>query len=375
MGGSREVAGGASLEHVSTRADREPQRDVGGDGDERERARKPPAARPPTRATELVLALGSAGVMLLAATAQRSATAAAPTTGEGALGAPTAPASSSASALRALPEGASPGPIEPESSADGCHFDEPVPSSLGAPLVLDLRGVRGLLSLPLATQGDGLDLVVHLHGGQAVRRLLGASELGVALLTIDAGERSSRYEQAAASVGTLSSLVERVARLATRELGREVSVRRVVLSSWSAGYALSARLLRGQSARVDGLALLDSLYAGMTPEGEVDGGPLRLFVERARAAEASGAPMFLSYSEVPTAGYASTGAVARYLTRALGGALEPRTRPGPGPSLVEAYERGALVVRGYAGSDAAAHCDHLRLLPGALRETLLPRAR
>jgi hypothetical protein len=87
----------------------------------------------------------------------------------------------------------------------------------------------------------------------------------------------------------------------------------------------------------------------------------------ARKAAAGQRGLFLSYSDVPTIGYASTGEVAKFLLGRLG-LREMAVTPGVDPrGQIATLDRQGLHLRGFLGNDARAHCGHLRLAAQAVR--------
>lgn len=83
--------------------------------------------------------------------------------------------------------------------------------------------------------------------------------------------------------------------------------------------------------------------------------------------------MVVTHSAIEPPGYASTTATSDFLVRAL--ALAParlaNTEPRPGMRSTSSHARGNLLISGYAGGDAHAHCDHLY----AIGDTLWPQLR
>jgi hypothetical protein len=150
----------------------------------------------------------------------------------------------------------------------------------------------------------------------------------------------------------------------------------IALSSWSAGYGAVARILGRSFAepRIEAVILLDSLHAGYSPDGRSPAAlQLAPFLAVAREAARGGPLFYLTHSEIPTSGYASTSETATFVAGELGVAPAWVT---PNPldplPLRRMVEGGRFFLRGYEGTDKAAHCAHLRLLPRILREHVLP---
>ncbi|WP_437282669.1 hypothetical protein WME90_19435 [Sorangium sp. So ce375] len=289
-----------------------------------------------------------------------------------------------------LPRGGEPersAPDERDAQA-GCDFADPGfgvyerwrPLPLGRLLVPPARAVRA---------DGGYDLLIHFHGAEPVRKLLAPKGMDLVIAGVDLGTRSSEYARALEGGGwdALLQAIDREVESATGSA--DARARRLVLSSWSAGSGAIGRIIERGSGQVDGLILLDSLYGSYMPgQTSLVQGQLAPYVALANAA-ARGAPVFyLTHTEVPTSGYASTKETATFLLRELGAAPiavtssaddAPSATPGNGAEqaadalrLTRMYDGGSLYVRGYAGAGPGEHCAQLRLLPAILAEHVLP---
>ncbi|HVY46214.1 MAG TPA: hypothetical protein VHB21_10060 [Minicystis sp.] len=290
-----------------------------------------------------------------------------------------AAASSSAASLviPPLPSGApvretSPAPDDAEA---GCSFPDRGSGDY-APARADGKAKLSLpASLPVDDDGS-FPLLVHFHGGEAVRREIEPEGLGLALATVDAGVGSGAYAKAFADAHAFASIVEG-AEEAVAEARKLPSARAwpILLSSWSAGYAAVGQVLAQKQRPINALVLLDSLYASYRPGSrEVDPERLGGFVAFARAAASGDGPaMFLVHSGVPTPSYASTGEVASWLLGVLALDTTPATaRPDAPFAPTRVVDAGRLHVRGYTAGDRDGHCAALRFLKSALRDDVLP---
>ena len=260
----------------------------------------------------------------------------------------------------------------------GCSFADRGFGDYGA--WRKLRLGRLLVPTGRAVAPDGsFPLLVHFHGAEPVRKLLAPEAFDLVIAGVDAGEGSRAYERAFAD-GAFDELVASI----EREVAAALTLPRaqattIVLTSWSAGYGATAQVLARPHPRVGAVVLLDSLYAGYMPgKNELVHGQLPLFVEAAKAALRGGPPFVLTHSGIMTPGYASTEQVASYLMDELGvrpSAVEHGAAPEQAAPLVRLFEESRLAIRGFAGADRDAHCAHLRLLPGVLRELVLPALR
>ncbi|WP_437737970.1 hypothetical protein [Sorangium sp. So ce1335] len=250
------------------------------------------------------------------------------------------------------------------------------PLPLGRLLVPPARAIRA---------DGGYDLLVHFHGAEPVRKQLAPRDLGLVIAGVDLGTRSSEYARALEGGGwdALLQAIDREVASAAGVAGARA--RRLALSSWSAGSGAIGRIIERGSSHVDALILLDSLYGAYMPgQTSLVPGQLAPYVALAGAA-ARGAPLFyLTHTETPTRGYASTSEVATFLLDEIGASPIAVTASGDGaPSggadeagdalrLTRMYDGGSLYVRGYAGAGPGGHCAQLRLLPAILAEHVLP---
>ncbi|MCC6524173.1 MAG: hypothetical protein IT373_16045 [Polyangiaceae bacterium] len=232
----------------------------------------------------------------------------------------------------------------------------------------------GRVLLPTALAPGPFDLVIHFHGSEAARQLLAEAGLPVVLAGVDAGEGGAVYEQALADPAALESLVTAIEQAATRKAGGDCRAAHVILSSWSAGYGAIRQILQHDPERPSALVLLDSLYASYLPgTRHPDDAQMAPFVAAAERAAAGNAPLVLTHSDIDTPGYASTAETADYLIAALRGQRRyAGMLPAEGVEERTRFAQGLLEIRGYTGGDAPAHCANLRMLPGLLRELVLP---
>jgi hypothetical protein len=210
------------------------------------------------------------------------------------------------------------------------------------------------------------DLLLHFHGGEPVRRLVAPAKLGLVIATIDAGQGSQRYRGV---VGP--KLLDEISAATLAKLGAKP--RHLVLSSWSAGYGAVHELLLQAPTAWRAIVLLDSLHASYDASGKADEKTLVPFFALAKRAEAEEQLLVLTHSSITPPGYASTSEVAAAMIAHVGGrrryaGLEPRF----GVELRTRFDRNALHIRGYTGTDKAAHCAHLRLLSAILEDDVLP---
>jgi len=218
-----------------------------------------------------------------------------------------------------------------------------------------------------AVAPDGsYDLLVHLHAGDAVRKIVAPLAKPIVIATKDRGDSSGDYAATFTNRKSWDDQIAAIDRATSEVVGRPAHARRIAISSFSAGYAATREALMAlpDEPTLTGVLLLDSLYGSYAAGSRsVDATGLEPFEQAARRAlEKPRFSFILTHSEVVTDGYASTGEVATTLLDRLVVRSSLVTKRGPRGLTRVAEERG-FVVRGYAGNDKGAHCAHLALLP------------
>lgn len=224
------------------------------------------------------------------------------------------------------------------------------------------------------TKSGAFDLLVHFHGHEPLRKEFVKSANGIVLVAIDLGIGSGAYSSAFATPQVFEKLLDSVRQEMARRTGRpDTQIRRLGLSSWSAGYGAIQQILRQPAgAKVDAVVLLDSLHAGYQP-GTNDVAPTGLdpFVSFATKAARGQKFLYQSYSSIIPPGYASTREVAHFLVNQMGGQVKRTKRADVlGLSMDERFDRGHYHVRGYLGDDKPDHCAHLGLIKDVVKAHL-----
>jgi len=243
--------------------------------------------------------------------------------------------------------------------------------SLGKALIPERGGI---------TARGGFDVIIHFHGGEAARKELVPVGLGILLVAIDLGNGSrvyaNRFADPKAFTDLLDSLQKRVA--AKRGL-RRAYIRRLGISSWSAGYgAIRAVLDQPISRSVDAVVLLDSLYGSYADPDHLSLREelLEPFVQYARRAASGRGFMYQTHSAIRTPTFASTREISSWLVGQLGGKMRAtQRRDRLGLSLIERYDRRNYHLRGYSGEGKRDHCAHLGILRDVVRAHLVQRWR
>lgn len=258
-------------------------------------------------------------------------------------------------------------------------------ASAAAPISLS----TGHLYIPESyhPRGPEVNLVVHFHSSpERVRECLDRSGIDAALVTVSFDGLSGVYTRPFRDDPQLfGRIVDEAKSHIAKKLGVEqVTLRRLIVSSFSAGFGAVREILRSPeySAAITDLVLADTLYAGydardgakvVDPE---DMAPFEPFVDMAARGEKT---VWLTFSQVVPPGYASTRETAEYLLDKAGAKLEPASgEDAPGLRLNAAADVGRFHVRSYDGDDGPAHMKHLysldrfyARLPGLSRPRLL----
>jgi len=222
------------------------------------------------------------------------------------------------------------------------------------------------------------DVVIHFHGHEPIRKEFVKTAKGMVLVGIDLGIGSGAYQSSFSSPATFTNLLSSVEAAVARHAGRpSARIRKLALSSWSAGYGAIEQILRQPAGKkVDAVILLDSLHAGYVDESahklKVD--QLTPFIDFARRAARRQTFMFMSHSSIIPPGYASTTEVADYVVHKLGGKPKKANRHDVlGLDMIDRYDKGNFHMRGYTGNDKPDHCAHIGLMADVMKSHLVPR--
>jgi hypothetical protein len=229
----------------------------------------------------------------------------------------------------------------------------------------------------LTAKGE-FDAMIHFHGHEPVRKEWVKVMDGAMLVGIDLGNGSGPYENTFADKSVFQGLITSIEQTVAEHTKRKnVRLRKLGLSAWSAGYGAIQRILEAPSLRqrVDSVVLLDGLHCGYQPDSlnELQLGP---FIEFARLAAAGKKLMFVSHSSIIPPGYASTTETANFLIDRLGARAQrarPRSGDPMGLELISQFSRGGFHVRGFSGNGKLDHCAQIGLFRDVLRVHIKPR--
>ncbi|MCC6552133.1 MAG: hypothetical protein IT372_03800 [Polyangiaceae bacterium] len=275
-----------------------------------------------------------------------------------------------------------------------------------------IRG--GVLFTPdtFAPRGGVYDLLVHFHGNtQVVRESAEVAGLDAAVAVINLGIGSGPYEEAYAVPGTYEALLEEIEDALVQRGVERPHLRRVALSSWSAGYGSISKILdvRRGTDPLDAILVLDGIHTGWIGGARDPAAPASLFASpgalntlplapfaRAVKQAAAGSLLFtITHSEIDPITYVGTSLTADYLLEIAAGAAVKRTPAAAAPphlalrsaegAVAKRLEKrmiptteariGQLHVRGYRGNTPEHHMAHLLQMAATVLPDLADRWR
>ncbi len=221
------------------------------------------------------------------------------------------------------------------------------------------------------TADSGFDLIIHFHGGNAVRKMITDTKRGIFVVGIDLGAGSGAYGRPFSDPNLFISLLDEIEHSVAEYTDKpSAHIRRLGLTGWSAGYGAIRAILRQRAGKdVDAVVLLDGLHSNYdekNPSGlKVD--QLSPFVSFAERAANGSKYMFVSHSSIIPPGYASTTETAHYLTDQLGVRVQNSSaKDSPYLSRYEQAKSGGFLMRGYLGEGKDDHCAQIALIAEAV---------
>jgi hypothetical protein len=262
---------------------------------------------------------------------------------------------------------------------------DPTLAPLAKRVEINRPGRRVVIPSDCRTTDGSYDVLVHFHGvPERVTAAFEQSGIKAILVIVNLGIGSGPYERGYARNRSLSVLLERVHQAVDKHcpsLGRtaERRLRRVALSSWSAGYGAIYRILDNDAGHrlVDAVLISDGLHVGFVDKrrrtlNALQMAPFDRFAEQA----VRGQKLFaIAHTEIETTRYASAGETASYLISSQDALRQPVDEAGPRPGMrvTSRASRGSFQVAGYAGRNTTAHCDQLYAIGDTLFSQLAAR--
>ncbi|HZF50955.1 MAG TPA: hypothetical protein VE093_19985 [Polyangiaceae bacterium] len=242
----------------------------------------------------------------------------------------------------------------------------------------------GVLTVsPSFRSDDGaFDLIMHFHGNtQLVEESVGAAKLNALVYVVNLGTGSGVYEDRYTQPAIFDDALTRIRETAEKRGLQNAKIRRIALTSWSAGYGAISKILEPKKnlERIDALLMLDGLhvaYMDTKTRAGIDKVRLGPFIRFAKEA-AEGKKLFsITHGDTETQGYATTGEAADALLREIGAARTPASGSPPKvafpavagvvPKHAERWldqtteaRAGGMRVRGYVGKSPEHHMAHL----------------
>jgi hypothetical protein len=233
----------------------------------------------------------------------------------------------------------------------------------------------GTLHIPSDYHADGgmVDVIMHFHGSaEWVLDRFMESKRNAVLVIVSFNGLSGVYAKPFRAQGLFRRILGEALRRTGDHCGlKQVKIRRLMLSSFSAGYGAVREILKVPEYQtvVSDVVLADSLYAGYI-EGSKDVEPsdMTSFAQFAELAAEGKRSMWITHSSEFPGSYASTTETADYLIDHVGAERVPSTpgasgaETGFGLNLISSADLKGFHVRGYSGDANEAHGLHLRAL-------------
>ncbi len=219
------------------------------------------------------------------------------------------------------------------------------------------------------------DLLLHFHGaGFIVQYAATKHRKALVAVTINLGGDSGVYNNAFEDSTKFPALIAVLKDSLEEKLARPVTLRKIILSGFSAGYGAIRKIISTPQnfARVDAILLLDGIHASYVPErrvlaegGQIDSSGVAAFIRFASEAarENSSKKFLITHSEIFPGTFVSTTEATDFILQKLGIARRPVLKWGPlGMQQLSAARRHHFAVLGFAGNTAPDHVDHLHAL-------------
>lgn len=246
------------------------------------------------------------------------------------------------------------------------------PSDLSADFEVPIFSTPVEVFLPHreVTEANEAGLLVHLHGAAFIPVAAAQrSDTPFVVAVVNLGAGSSRYEKPFAERGAFERLVTSVSDSLEKRIGRRLSSRELIITSFSAGYGAVRAILRDPSnvEQLDRLLLLDGLHEDYDPDGapvpggnRIDTTGMQPFLAFARRAVSGEKAMLVTHSAIVPGTYVSTTETADHLIMRLGLRRAAVRRNGPaGMQQTSEASAGRFRVMGFPGDAAPDHLDHI----------------
>jgi len=256
--------------------------------------------------------------------------------------------------------------LQSQSRFDGTRID----------LTQDLNlntGQSAQLFIPgyLVPPTDGKFLLIfHLHSATwAAENMLYKSRANAVLFNIHLGPFSSWYgtKYFADSTKFKQILDDIILVINEKEIINNPEVNRLVLTSFSAGYAGVREILKVKKyyEKIDGIILADGLHCDLAESIAKD--QMGNFMRFASDAAAGKKIMIVTHSSITTDGYQSTTQTSKYLIDNLGMEMKLCNLPDEIGIQYAWSRKGNFLIRSYYGETATDHLKHLHAMDKMLK--------
>lgn len=247
---------------------------------------------------------------------------------------------------------------------------QPMPDSTWSTTPLPTNE-KHLLVLPerVVVRDGKVDLLLHLKGspGNVSRSLDAAGVSAVAIVVTDQG-MSRAYSEPFSNPQLLSDMLDESLKIvrARDDVPDDVVWGRFCISSFSAGYGAVRELLKQpeNAAKIDGLLMLDSIYAGYVSAEDRRPLPEQMagFCDYARLARDGQKTMILTHTRLSPGSYAATYETADVILDFIGvtpDIVEPKREIADGLFVYREAKAGRFHLVGTAGELGDEHGRHL----------------
>ncbi len=204
-------------------------------------------------------------------------------------------------------------------------------------------------------------LVCHFHSASwAAENEVYKSHANVVLFNIHLGAFSSPYKNYFSDSRKFEQILTLVnAKLSSEGILQTPSIKNLVITSFSAGYAGVREILKSQSYYeiIDAITLADGLHANLEPSIMKE--QMKNFLRFAKDARDGKKIMLLTHSSILTYTYANTTETANYLIENIGARSVPVHIEDPIGTMYTRCDTGKFHVCGYYGDTAQDHLKHL----------------
>jgi hypothetical protein len=285
------------------------------------------------------------------------------------------------------PNGPKPAAQNPSPMVENTRVHERIPAQKFPGIEFTISGVLpnpAEIFIPQRQQKSrGFDLLLHFHGaGFVVQHAAIEYKDAIFAAIVNLGARSSVYGNAFEDSARFPALLKTITDGLQKKLARQVALRRIILSGFSAGYGAIRKIISTPQNfnRIDAIVLLDGIHAGYIPErqvlaegGKIDSTGLMAFIRFAEeAAKKNSSRKFLiTHSEIFPGTFVSTTEATDFILAKLGMQRQPVLTWGPlGMQQLSQARRHHFEVLGFAGNTAPDHVDHLHGLFYFLNELM-----